>query len=122
MWSATDGATPVYRWTSAASAIFSKGVRGTPRWAKTLKRVPELPKAQEGSSMLWARNVADVSLCTVMIASIPFGGPFPPLARGYAAMTRCGGTSAPVAASSRRACHRFRLLSISFLTFRSVFL
>src|SRR3954469_20184064 len=51
MCSATDGATPVYLCTWAASAIFSYGSRGTPGWAKTLKRVPELPKAQDGSSM-----------------------------------------------------------------------
>src|SRR4051812_46867572 len=48
---ATLGAMPVYLWTCAASAIFSYGSRGTPGWAKTLNRVPELPKAQDGSSM-----------------------------------------------------------------------
>src|SRR3954466_6077364 len=51
MCSATDGATPVYLCTWAASAIFSYGSRGTPGCANTLKRVPELPKAQDGSSM-----------------------------------------------------------------------
>src|SRR6185436_8483835 len=58
MWRATVGATPVKRWTCAASATFSYGSRGTPFWAKTLKRVPELPKAHDGSSIRWARNDA----------------------------------------------------------------
>src|SRR4051794_32646309 len=58
MWSATVGATPVYRWTCAASAIFSYGSRGTPAWANTLNRVPELPNAHEGSSMRWPRSVS----------------------------------------------------------------
>src|SRR3954467_1312648 len=51
MCSATDGATPVYLCTWAASATFSYGSRGTPGCANTLKRVPELPKAQDGSSI-----------------------------------------------------------------------
>src|SRR5215207_5868151 len=51
MCSATLGATPVNRCTVAASAIFSCGVRGTPGWANTLNRVPELPKAQDGVSI-----------------------------------------------------------------------
>ena len=46
---ATLGATPVNRCTWAASAIFSCGVRGTPGWANTLNRVPELPNAHDGS-------------------------------------------------------------------------
>src|SRR6476620_2063633 len=58
MWSATLGAIPVKRLTCAASATFSYGSRGTPFWAKTLKRVPELPKAHDGSSIRWARNDA----------------------------------------------------------------
>src|SRR6187397_3742585 len=58
MCSATVGAMPVKRWTWAASATFSYGSRGTPFWAKTLKRVPELPKAHDGSSIRWARNDA----------------------------------------------------------------
>ena len=33
-------------------------VRGTPFWAKTLKRVPELPNAHDGSSIRWARSAA----------------------------------------------------------------
>jgi hypothetical protein len=51
MCSATVGATPVNLCTVAASAIFSCGLRGTPAWAKTLNRVPELPKAQDGVSI-----------------------------------------------------------------------
>ncbi len=51
MCSATLGATPVNRCTTAASAIFSSGDRGTPGWLNTLNRVPELPNAHEGSSI-----------------------------------------------------------------------
>ncbi len=40
---ATVGASPVYSWTVAASAIFSCTVRGVPGEPNTLKRVPELP-------------------------------------------------------------------------------
>src|ERR1700709_2573523 len=55
MCSDTRGAMPVYRCTWAASASFSNGSRATPGWPKTLKRVPELPNAQEGSSIVcWA--------------------------------------------------------------------
>src|SRR3954447_7208578 len=46
----TRGATPVYRCTCAASAIFSNGSRGTPGCENTLNRVPELPNAQLGTS------------------------------------------------------------------------
>src|SRR3954447_23419092 len=71
MCNATLGATPVYRCTWAASAIFSSGVRGTPGWAKTLNRVPELPNAQDGVSMRWAararltaaRSVMSITFC-----------------------------------------------------------
>ena len=52
MWSETRGASPVRRCTCAASEIFSKGSRGTPGEENTLKRVPALPKAHEGSSMV----------------------------------------------------------------------
>ncbi len=51
MCSATVGASPVYRCTCAASAIFSYGSRGVPGVENTLKRVPELPNAQLGSSI-----------------------------------------------------------------------
>src|SRR6478735_7765028 len=51
MCSATAGASAVYFCTCAASAIFSYGSRGVPGVVKTLNRVPELPKAQLGSSM-----------------------------------------------------------------------
>src|SRR3954453_12644108 len=56
MCSATVGATPVWRWTCAASAIFSYGSRGTPACANTLNRVPELPNAQDGTSTVCARK------------------------------------------------------------------
>jgi len=69
MWSATVGATPVKRWTWAASAIFSYGSRGTPFWAKTLKRVPELPNAHDGSSMCWDLSVATTAGLLVTSAS-----------------------------------------------------
>ena len=52
MCSDTRGATPVYRCTWAASAIFSNGSRGTPGCENTLNRVPELPNAQLGTSMV----------------------------------------------------------------------
>ena len=45
------GAIPVKRCTCAASSAFSHGVRGTPGWPNTLNRVPEFPKAQDGSSI-----------------------------------------------------------------------
>src|SRR6516165_7523140 len=53
MCTATDGATPVYLCTWAASSIFSSGVRGTPGWANTLNRVPLFPNAHDGSSIWW---------------------------------------------------------------------
>src|SRR5919204_2087634 len=53
---ATLGATPVNRCTQAASSTFSKGLRGTPGWPNTLKRVPELPNAHDGSSIRWIRR------------------------------------------------------------------
>src|SRR5258708_35223123 len=76
MWSATVGATPVYRWTSAASAIFSCGVRGTPFWAKTLNRVPEFPKAHDGSSIRWFLSAASTAGLLVTSASVaPLSAP-----------------------------------------------
>src|ERR1700746_2217604 len=56
MCTATLGATPVYRFTWAASSIFSCTVRGTPGCANTLNRVPVSPNAQDGSSICWARR------------------------------------------------------------------
>src|SRR6185295_15956674 len=56
---ATVGATPVNRWTVAASAIFSYGSRGTPSCGKTLNRVPELPKAHDAVSIRCVRSTAD---------------------------------------------------------------
>src|SRR5919197_3143082 len=53
---ATLGATPVKRCTVAASSTFSKGLRGTPGWPNTLKRVPLLPNAHDGSSICWVRR------------------------------------------------------------------
>src|ERR1700712_472070 len=48
---ATLGASPVSSFTLAASASFSWMVRGVPGVPKTLNRVPELPNAQDGSSI-----------------------------------------------------------------------
>src|SRR3954454_23673215 len=54
----TRGVTPVYRCTCAASEIFSNGSRGTPGWENTLKRVPELPNAQVGTSTVNSAKAA----------------------------------------------------------------
>ena len=54
----TRGATPVKRCTWAASLIFSNGSRGVPGVLNTLKRVPEFPNAQLGSSMVCWRSAA----------------------------------------------------------------
>jgi hypothetical protein len=59
----------VYRLTCAASAIFSCGVRGVPGVPKTLNRVPELPNAQEGSSMACCASSGSISEKVVMIGS-----------------------------------------------------
>jgi hypothetical protein len=56
---ATLGATPVNRWTVAASATFSYGSRGTPSCGNTLNRVPELPKAHDAVSIRCVRSTAD---------------------------------------------------------------
>src|SRR6478736_3138921 len=64
---ATVGASPVNLCTWAASAIFSYGSRGTPGWANTLKRVPELPNAQEGSSMACSSRRGAMGVRSVMV-------------------------------------------------------
>src|SRR6478752_2847164 len=94
MWRATVGAIPVKRWTCAASATFSYGSRGTPFWANTLKRVPELPKAHDGSSIRWARNDATTAwfptawLLITSASVAPRGGYLRPCgpARSYASL------------------------------------
>ncbi len=58
MCSDTRGATPVYRCTWAASSSFSYGSRATPGWPNTLNRVPELPNAHDGSSMVCSASAA----------------------------------------------------------------
>src|SRR5271154_1568212 len=68
MCTAMLGATPVNRWTCAASSAFSHGVRGTPGWPNTLNRVPVFPNAQEGSSILCCRSAA----LTAARSRIPF--------------------------------------------------
>ena len=63
------GATPVKRCTCAASSAFSHGVRGTPGWPNTLNRVPEFPKAQEGSSISCSFSAA---LTAVKVTHLTF--------------------------------------------------
>jgi hypothetical protein len=67
---ATVGAIPVCRWTWAASSTFSKALRGTPGWPNTLKRVPELPKAQDGSSMRWVARAAFTPVRSVVVSVV----------------------------------------------------
>src|SRR5512132_502765 len=67
---ATLGAIPVKRWTWAASDTFSKALRGTPGWPNTLKRVPELPNAQDGSSIRWVARAACTPAVSVVICAL----------------------------------------------------
>ena len=66
MCSATVGAAPVNAWTCAASSSFSRGVRGTPGWANTLKRVPEFPYAHDGVSTAWVLRAAFTAASSVI--------------------------------------------------------
>src|SRR3954462_10950188 len=107
MCSDTRGVTPVYRCTCAASEIFSNGSRGTPGWENTLNRVPELPNAQLGTSMvnsarplrtLSARDPGDTpgsgavpAVIVVLLSAAP-----PPVS----AYTGAGCRSAPSVASA----------------------
>src|SRR5262245_3371189 len=68
---ATLGAEPVKVCTWAASATFSYGSRGTPAWANTLNRVPELPNAHDGSSMLRSPRPS-ATRCSLVISGSPF--------------------------------------------------
>ncbi|CAM5299193.1 hypothetical protein SMICM304S_05857 [Streptomyces microflavus] len=68
MCSATVGAAPVNSCTLAASSSFSRGVRGTPGWVNTLKRVPEFPYAQEGVSTAWDVRAAFTAASSVTAA------------------------------------------------------
>src|SRR6478609_3506543 len=70
MWRATFGARPVKRLTVAASAIFSSTERGVPGVPNTLNRVPELPKAHEGSSMAWPSSWGAIWLNVVIVTSL----------------------------------------------------
>src|SRR5215208_1544365 len=65
---ATVGAIPVKRCTWAASETFSKALRGTPGCPNTLKRVPELPNAQDGSSMRWVARAAFTASVSVVMS------------------------------------------------------
>src|SRR4051794_39468575 len=65
---ATVGATPVNSCTFAASSSFSCGVRGTPCWANTLKRVPEFPYAHDGVSTAWVLR-ADFTAASSVIGA-----------------------------------------------------
>src|SRR4249919_1365069 len=134
LWSATLGAIPVKRLTCAASATFSYGSRGTPFWAKTLNRVPELPNAHDGSSMRWDRSAATTAWLLVTSASVAHRAGLlgclvrPDRTRRAGRRSDPGGDTrewaleertsiAPPPGSVRRQdCHTFRLVSITFLT------
>src|SRR5829696_8713954 len=91
MCSATFGASPVSSFTFAASAIFSWTVRGVPGVLKTLNRVPELPKAQDGSSMAWWASWSAMESKEVMkVASLDVLGEIKVAARGIPAETGSG--------------------------------
>src|SRR5215216_2615017 len=83
---ATLGAIPVWRWTWAASETFSKALRGTPGWPNTLKRVPELPNAQDGSSMRWVARAALTAFRSVVMSFLLRGSAQKP--HGHAAVDR----------------------------------
>src|ERR1700736_1146830 len=70
MCSESEGATLVYRCRCAASAIFSYGSRGTPGWANTLNRVPELPNAQDGSSIVCSRRTLLTASRSMLLTSL----------------------------------------------------
>src|SRR6266576_3013641 len=75
MCTAMRGATPVKRCTCAASSAFSHGVRGTPGWPNTLNRVPEFPKAQEGSSISCPFSAALTAVRSRIWYTSPLSGP-----------------------------------------------
>src|SRR5215213_9515952 len=66
MCSDTSGARPVNSLTLAASAIFSATVRGVPGLPNTLNRVPELPYAQDGTSIACPSSCALIALKVVI--------------------------------------------------------
>ena len=70
-----------------------EGVRGTPGWPNTLNLVPELPNAQDGSSIRWVARAAFTLVTSVVISCSsqrrkPIGTP------------PSTGTSSPVVTSS----------------------
>ena len=69
MCSDTRGASPVSAFTWAASAIFSNGLRGAPGVVNTLNRVPELPYAQLGTSIVNSSRPDRASIATVIASS-----------------------------------------------------
>src|SRR4051812_27972626 len=74
MCSETRGATPVNVCTWAASSSFSKGFRATPGCPNTLKRVPELPNAQDGSSMVCSARFRRARARRSVLMSAPVRG------------------------------------------------
>src|ERR1019366_10638681 len=66
MCSATVGDSAVNVFTCAASAIFSCGVRGVPGVPNTLNRVPELPNAHDGNSIVCSPSRGAISEKSVM--------------------------------------------------------
>src|SRR3954454_13627831 len=70
MCSDTRGATPVCLCTWAASSTFSNGSRATPGWPNTLNRVPELPNAHEGSSMVCSARAASAAVRRSVVTGV----------------------------------------------------
>src|SRR5262245_14264138 len=118
MWRATVGATPVKRWTCAASATFSNGSRGTPCWANTLNRVPEFPKAHDGNSIRCVRSVASTAALadavTVMVLSSPRQRPASPVDGSVAGRDASDGPGGGVSPSDAIARDTVPQVSIGF--------
>src|SRR4051812_21582678 len=133
MCKATVGATPVKRCTSAASATFSYGSRGTPCWANTLNLVPEFPNARTGARSAGTEvprrrpgrlsrlppSPLGLSLVGCLVGPIvsPHEVGIRPGRRSQEGGRRRSWRPNPVArVGCREACHTFRLVSIAFLT------
>src|SRR3954467_4755047 len=108
MGKATVVAIPAKRWTTAASSIFSCGVRGTPSSGKTLKRVPELPYPHDGVSIRCPRRAA-LALQMVSVSVIGFPLVYPAVAviggRPWAVMAGSGQLKPRYEAGSRTSVH-----------------
>ena len=100
--SATEGAIPVRRCTSAASSSFSKGSRGAPGCANTAKRVPEFPNAHDGVSTSCARSAS-----STRTTSSPRAASFSAI-RSYSSVIASAPPSREPSGTGRRAHSRFR--------------